>query len=69
MRTALFDAFPCVKSAAVEAQRIGAMPLDELRKAFAEASGEKRLLYFNELINYLGARRWVCRLRGCDGNC
>ena len=26
------------------------MPLDELRKAFAEASGEKRLLYFNELI-------------------
>ena len=33
-----------------EAQRIGAMPDEEMARAFEQARGEARLLHYNELV-------------------
>jgi hypothetical protein len=44
------------KTVAMEAQRIGCMPDEEMARAFEQARGEARLLHYSELI--VRARPW-----------
>jgi N6-adenosine-specific RNA methylase IME4 len=54
--TSLLQSLDLTKQTAQAAQRIGAMPDDELHKAFAAARAEARLTYYGELIDI--ARPW-----------
>lgn len=52
----LLKALDLDKSAAMEAQRIGCMPDEEMARAFDQARSEARLPHYSELI--IRARPW-----------